>query len=126
MSGLEHLDRIAIRIFDLDLLSAWSYLDLISESQPRVLEDRDASREIFYPQYFSVPSDGPLLASIRHRSIAGRARAGENQFQISDRDLGEWRQLLLIEVEGHMLCIERDSPAHIPDLIPSTPEPKHQ
>src|SRR5262245_48746649 len=126
MSGLEHLDRIAIRIFDLDLLSAWSYLDLISESQPRVLEDRDGSREIFYLQYYTVPSAGLLLASIGHRSRAGRSRAAENQFQISDRDLGECRQVLLIEVEAQMLCIEIDSPAHIPDLIPYTPEPKHQ
>jgi hypothetical protein len=49
--GLEQLDGIAVRILQLDLLTAWSGLHLIAEAQPRLLQDLNPSRKICHLQH---------------------------------------------------------------------------
>src|SRR6185369_3141274 len=65
---LMKLNRIPVRIFDLDLPPAWSELNVVPEAHGRAPERRDHRIEILYVEHDPVPAPGFLAASIRHRT----------------------------------------------------------
>jgi hypothetical protein len=65
-SRLEQLDRIAVGIFDLCLLAAWTNLDLIAEMNSRIREHLNERREILDLQNHAIPPARFLLPPVRH------------------------------------------------------------
>ena len=68
LSRLEQFDRIAVRIFQLDLFSAWTYFHLIAKMEPCLLQRLNLSRKIGHLKNYTVPAAGLLTAAIRHRA----------------------------------------------------------
>src|SRR5687768_934342 len=65
--GLEQLERIAVRILDLNLLAARTHFHLVPKTHPLVPELSDTCGQVPYLQNHPVPSAGFLLAAIGHR-----------------------------------------------------------
>src|SRR6516225_9567104 len=65
---LEQLNRIAVRIFNLNLFAAGAYLHFISKTQTGLFQVSDARRQILHVKEYTVPSAGLLLTAIRHWS----------------------------------------------------------
>jgi hypothetical protein len=65
-SRLEQLDRIAVRIFQLDLFAARAYFHLIAKMKPSLLQRLNPRRKIGNVQDHPVPAPGLLLATIWH------------------------------------------------------------
>src|SRR5258705_13192912 len=107
-SSLEQLDRIAVGIFQLDLLASRTYLQLIPKMQSSLFQHFNSSGQVFDLQNYPIPSTRPLLTTIRHRTRTRSARTTENEFQIADGDLSESRQVLHIQFEAKLFCIEVD------------------
>ena len=63
-SRLEQLNRIAIRIFDLNLFAAWAYLHFISKMEIRLFQVGNTRRQILHLKKHTVPSAGLLLTAI--------------------------------------------------------------
>jgi len=78
-SSLEQLDRIAVRIFDLNLFAAGADLHFISKTQTRLFQVSDARRQILHLEKHTVPSARLLLTAIgsaRGRRHSDRAQHG--------------------------------------------------
>ena len=65
MCRLKQFDRIPVRIFQLDLLAAWTYFHLISKDQAGLFERFDSGRQVVYVQNHSIPSARFLPLTIR-------------------------------------------------------------
>jgi hypothetical protein len=63
-SRLEQLDRVAVRIFNLNLFSARTDLHLISKTQTRLSQLTDARRQVFHLKEHAVPSARLLLTAV--------------------------------------------------------------
>src|SRR5262245_2149565 len=68
--GFEQFERVAVRIFDLNLSSAWTHFHVVSEGDAGSLQRGDAGREIGNAQHDTIPSAGFLTLTVRHRSRA--------------------------------------------------------
>ena len=73
-SRLEQLDRVAVRIFNLNLFAARTNLHLVSKTQTRLSQLTDARRQVLHLKQNAVPSAGLLLAAVRQ--WAGPRRPG--------------------------------------------------
>src|SRR5206468_11432812 len=101
----EQLERLAVTIFQLNLLTAWSRLHFIAEMQSRALQGLDPGRKVRHLENHTIPAARFLRVAIRHRARTRRARATENQFEIAGRNLGKSRQMLLIQLETELLSV---------------------
>src|SRR5262245_47605322 len=95
----EQLDRVAVRVFNLDLPSAGTGFHLVSKAQPRALEGVDASRKVRHFEHDAVPSTRLLRLTIRQRSRSGRSGAAEKDHDVAEGDTREGRQLLMVQLE---------------------------
>lgn len=64
--GLEELDGVAVRVFDLDLPASGAGLHLVAEGNSGCLELLDGGGKIFDLEEDSVPAAGLLRAAVRH------------------------------------------------------------
>jgi len=84
LSRLEQLQRVSVRVFDLDLFAAGSYFHLIAEVQTRMSQLIDSGWQVLDLKDDSIPASGFLMAAIGHGPGARGPRAAEDEFQISD------------------------------------------
>ena len=118
--GLEQLDRIAIRILDLDLLAARPGLHVVPKTEAGLLQGLDERGKIVDPQHDTVPSARFLLLTVRHRPRSGRLWTAEQNVRVAERDVGKRGKLLVFEREAQMCRVERDRASHVSDLISDT------
>lgn len=106
-SRLEELDRVAVRVFQLDLFSAWTCLDLVSKVESGFLQRLNSRWKIRDVKDHAVPPTRFLMTTIRHRARTRGARAAEQQVEVSKRDAGERWELLMFQFEIEVLDVER-------------------
>src|SRR5262245_31581377 len=73
LTGFTQLDRIAVRVLDLNLTSARTGFHLVAEADPGALESGDTAGEVRDAQHDAVPAAGLLPLTVRHRPRAGRS-----------------------------------------------------
>jgi hypothetical protein len=66
-SRLEQLNRIAVGIFNLNLLAGRAYFHFIPETQTRLFQLRKARSQILHLKKHAVRSAGLLRTAIGHR-----------------------------------------------------------
>ena len=76
----EKLNRIAVGIFQLDLLAPWTYFHVIAETQTCLSQFLNLFREPLYVKDRTVPSAGFLGTTIRHGAGTGSTGPAENEF----------------------------------------------
>ena len=118
-SGFEQLDRIAIGVFQLDLLASRAYFHFIPKMQACLLQFFDPGRKIGYPKNHPVPPSGFLMMTVRHHARTRRSRSAEKNLDVFDRDGRELRQLLMFQLETKLPGIELDGVTHVLDLVPN-------
>src|SRR5688572_17921448 len=74
----QQFDWVAVRIFQLDLLSARTRLHFISEVKTGLFQAFNPSRQVINLQNYSVPSAGLLVSTVGHRTGSRRAWPTEN------------------------------------------------
>jgi hypothetical protein len=104
------------------LFAAGAYFHLIAKMKSSLLHRRYPSRKIGDLKDHSVPSAGFLVVTIRHRARTRGPRTAEYELEIADRDLGECRQILMVDCETKLLTIKGDRAANVLHLIPNTPQ----
>ena len=104
----EQLDGVSVRIFDLDLSTSGSSLDLIPKMDSGSLQRGDGRWQIGYAKHDAVPSAGFLPLPIRHRPRSRRLWPAEEHLRITKRHAGERGKLLVFEREAQMCRVERD------------------
>src|SRR5262249_6275569 len=115
---LEQLDRISVRIFDLNLLAAWSCLHPIAKLQSRRFQLVDPGRKVVHAQDHAVPPARLLGPAIRHWPGPGRLRAAEQQVERTERHRREGGHLLVPHLESKVFRIELDGSFYVLGLIP--------
>src|SRR5262245_21174209 len=118
--GFKEFDRIAVRVFNLNLPSARTGFHLVSETEPGVLEGSDATRKVRDAEHDAVPAARFLSLTIRHRPRSGCSGATQQNLPVSERDAGECRQVLLLHREAQMLRVKRHGPTHIFHVVTDT------
>src|SRR5438552_1690101 len=113
--GLEQFDGIPVRIFDLDLASGRSCLQVVPEGQAYLLQLVDECGKILDPQHQSIPTAGLLRLSARHRSRPGRFGTAQQKIRVSKRQRREGGKMLVLQCEAKMRRVERDRARHILD-----------
>ena len=73
----------------------------------------------------AIPSARLLMLAVRHRTRTRCPRAAQQKVQPAERDVGESRELLMLEREPEMLGVERDGTTHVAALISNTVEGFH-
>jgi len=69
VSRFKQFDRIAIRIFKLDLLAAGSILHLIPKNYPSFLQRFDLGGQVFNLQNYPISTSRFWLATVRHHTL---------------------------------------------------------
>src|SRR5262245_20978227 len=125
-SRLEQLHRVAVGVFELDLLAAGTLLDLVPEAKAGLLHRLDSCRQVIHFEDDPVPPARLLLAAVGHRASAGTLRAAEPEGEVPVRDSGEGRRHRepLVQFEAQVLRVELDRLGHVLDLIPDRPGPE--
>jgi hypothetical protein len=113
----EQLNRVAVGIVQLDLFATRANLHFVAGVKPRFFQPFDASGQIRHAKHDSVPSARLLALTAWHRTRTRRTRAAEQQPKTSESNAGESRELLTLELESKMTCVERDGATYIADLI---------
>jgi len=83
-SWLEQLNRIAVRIFNLNLFAAGPNLHVISQTQTRLLEVSNQGTQILHMKKHTIPSAGFLSTAIGHRPGARGSGTAQNQLEAVD------------------------------------------
>ena len=102
MRRLEQLERIAVGIFQLDLLAARAGFHPIAETQACLLQLFDRRRKIGHLE------DDPVRSarSCARPSGIGRdpqgSRTAQDQPEIRNRNLGKGRRMLLVQLEAQL------------------------
>jgi len=120
---LEQLDRISIRIFELNLPPAGSNLHLISEGRAVSPKVGDMSRQVRHAEYDAIPPAGLLLPPIGQRPRPGRTRPTENELEGAERDLTERGQMLKVEIETEVTRVELDRARDVAHLVADAVQP---
>jgi hypothetical protein len=79
LCGLEHLDRIAIGILQLDLPAGWAGFHLVAEMEAGLLHRGHTPRKIGDMKHHTVPPTQFLTLPIRHRPRAGGLGPAEQE-----------------------------------------------
>src|SRR5437868_12731795 len=106
--GLEQLDGVSVWIFELDLLAGRPALHLVAKAKTGGLQPCNPSGKIGDFQDDAVPSARLLKTAIGHRAGAGSAWAAQQQVERSERYRGKCRELLMLQRESELLCVEVD------------------
>src|SRR5262245_22421906 len=77
-SGFEQFDRIAVRIFDLNLFAARTDLHFIPKTQAGLFQVINVRSQTLNLKKHTVPSAGLLWTAVRHRPGPGCARAAQD------------------------------------------------
>src|SRR4030095_5586254 len=119
--GLLHwfkqLNRIPVRVFDLDLSATRTHFHVVAKMKSRLLQPVDARWQIVYAQNDPVPAARLLTFPVGHRTRTGGAWATEEKSKRTERDIGKGRELLVLERESKKPGVERGRAAHVRDLI---------
>jgi hypothetical protein len=102
----KQLDRVAVRVFNLNLTSAGTGFHLVAKAQAGALECGDTGREIRDFQDDTVPATGLLTLTSRQRPRSGGSGATEQDVRIAQRDIREGRELLMLQLETEMLRVK--------------------
>jgi hypothetical protein len=89
------------------------------------LQPFDATGKIRDAKNDAIPSARLLTLAVGHRTRTRRSRAAQQKVQLSERDVGEGRELLMLECEPEMLGVERDGTTNVAALISNTVEGFH-
>src|SRR5258706_8020433 len=95
---LEQLDRIAVWIFQLDLLSRRAGLHLVAKMQPRLLQRLDSPRKVGHAKDHAVPPARFLTMPVGHRARPRRPGPADQKLEIAERYVGERRKLLMLQL----------------------------
>lgn len=99
---IEELQRIPIRILELDLSASRADFHVISEMQHSFLQRLDTGRKIDDAKDYPVPAARFLVTPIRQWTRARGSGAAEQKMQTVDRDIREGRQLLVFQPESSL------------------------
>src|SRR5262249_32753548 len=105
---LEELQRIPVRIFQLDLLAPWSDFHLVPEMQSGLLEGLDARGKIRHSKDDPIPATRLLMTPVGQRAGARRARTAQKEVEVLDSNVGERGKLLVQQLEPEIACVELD------------------
>jgi hypothetical protein len=122
VSWFEKLDRIAVRVLQQDLFAARSGLHLVAKMKSRRFQILDPRGKIGDFKDDPIPPAGLLAMSAGRWTRTRRTRAAEDKLEIADRDLSEGRQILAIQLEAELFCIEVSRTVDIFDLISDPPK----
>ena len=89
MGRLEQLDRIPVRILELNLLSAGSDLELVAKAHSAFLQGLNACSKIRHLKNHAIPPAGLLTAAIWHLPRTRSPGATQDRLEIRNRDLGD-------------------------------------
>jgi hypothetical protein len=117
---LEELDRIAVGILDLNLSPAGTSFHLIAKVHTRVRERLDLGGQIRYAQDNSIPSAWLLRFATGHRTRSRGSWPAQQQRETFERHTGKRGQLLTLQSEAEMACIEGGRPRDVRHLITDT------
>src|ERR1044071_2175162 len=81
MRRLEQLERVSVRIEQLNLLAAGTRLHLVSEANSGSFQCVHGSREIGHLKHDAIPATGLLRLTVRHRARARSTRTAQRQSQ---------------------------------------------
>src|SRR5262249_41827592 len=116
-SRFEQLDRIPVRIFDLDLSTSRTSLHLVATPRSGQLQFSDERWRVGNLQDDPIPAAGLLRLTVRHRPRARCARATQQNLLVTDRHPGKRRKLLVSQREAEVLHIERHGASDVLHLI---------
>ena len=85
MRRLEKLERVSVRIQQLDLLAAGTGFHLVSEANSGFLQRLRGSTEIGPLKHEAIPATQLLRLTVGHRARARSARSTERQSEIAYR-----------------------------------------
>ena len=111
------LDRIAIRILELNLTTARACLDLVAKDHLRLAQPLDGRRQILHVEHDAIPASRLLRSAIWQYARTGAARPAEQQGQRAARDGSERTARSELELESEMLGIERNGSCDILHVI---------
>ena len=120
MRRLEQLERVSVRIQQLDLLAAGTGFYLVSKANSGFLQRVDGSGEIGHLKHDAIPATRLLRLTVRHRARTRSPRSTERQREIADRNLRESRKVLSTGLEAKLLRIEAYGTIDILDLVADT------
>ncbi len=83
LSWLEQLQRVAVRIIDLDLFAAGPYFHVVAEVQTSTSQLIDSSGQVLDLKDDSIPSSWLLMAAIGHWPRARGPWTTKNEFEVS-------------------------------------------
>src|SRR5688572_3820675 len=113
----KQLDRVAIRVFNLNLTSAWTAFHLVAKANADALEHGDTAQEVRDFQHDAVPAARLLTLTVRQRPGARRSRSTQQDLGISERHTGECRQLLVLHFETEILDVEAHGASNILHMV---------
>src|SRR5262245_56744643 len=114
---LVDLDRVAIRILDLDLLAAGPDLDFVAEARAGSAQPVDQIGEIVDVEHDPVPAAGLLSPAVWHAPRARAPRPAQQKVQRSARHRREYSARALVELEPQVSGIERDRAIDVGGLV---------
>src|SRR5688572_18936553 len=114
---LEQLDRIAVRVFQLDLPAARPFFQLVAQTQAALLDLSDDLRQLLDAKDYAVPAAGLLAAAIRQRPRARCTGTAQQQMQAAERHVGKRRELLMLQLETQLLDVKRHGTRDVRHLI---------
>src|SRR5262245_8710553 len=83
-SRFEELNRIAVGIFDLNLLPTGAGLHFISKTHACLFQISNARRQILHLKHHAVPSARLLLTAIGHGSRSRRSGTAQDQLEATN------------------------------------------
>jgi len=83
-SRLEELNRIAVGIFNLNLLATRADFHFISKTHACILQVSNVRRQILYLKKHTVPSAWLLLTAIGHWPRSRSARTAQDQLEATN------------------------------------------
>src|SRR4051794_15779698 len=86
---LEDLDEVAGRVDGEHLGATGAAHDLVAELHAFLLEPGDLALDVVHDEVDAVPTAGPRLLPVGHRSAGRALRPGQQQPQVATTDLGE-------------------------------------
>src|SRR5262245_4142451 len=82
-SRFEQLNRIAVGIFDLNLLPTGAGFHFISKTHACLVQISNARRQILHLKHHAVPSAGFLLTAVGHRPRSRSTWTAQDQLEAS-------------------------------------------
>jgi hypothetical protein len=120
----EELDRIAIRIEDLNLRPTRPGDDVVAQLHTLLSQIRYDVGQVIDSQHQPVPSARLLLFPARERPRAGALGTTQQQVRATERHRRKRLPLLMLQREAKHVRVERDGTRHVPRLVPHAMHPE--